>query len=460
MINFRLFVPIILLPLFLIFIYISLGFPENKIFFITNCLILIISYLGMFLHPLKLYSLVKVVFIFTFIFFGLVPLIHDVNNSVIYGDEINILDKINANLIILNGIIFFIFGSYLKANVFDKLINSLPEFKSLNVFYIFIFIFISGLILYKWNFDLKLLLFRGREEVYSDHLVFNNTIDTNYSPKINYHFFTKFIRPMPIILLVMFVYFIKKNEEIFNKNQKLKNYTIFLIILFISILLNFPTGIDRLQTATLYIPFIIIFTKLWEKPFMMQFTLLGGVLVVFEFLDKFRSFDIQKFNFKINMNFLKKGHFDAYENFVRAIEIDFITYGYQLKGAVLFFIPRFLWKEKPIGSGSEIASQLNYEFGGIAMPFIGEGYVNYGIIGSFLFMLILGVILGNMDRVSWNLKNSNKDCLFLYYYYFLFGMVFYLMRGDLLNSFAFIVAFTVSFWVLVLILKILEKLKI
>ena len=125
MINFRLFIPILLLPLILTGIYFSLGFPENKIFFITNCLILIFSFLGMFMHSLKLYSLVKVVFIFIFIFFGLVPLIHEVNNSVIYGNAMNILDKINANLIILNGMIFFIVGSRLI--VADMLKLSIAE---------------------------------------------------------------------------------------------------------------------------------------------------------------------------------------------------------------------------------------------------------------------------------------------------------------------------------------------
>jgi hypothetical protein len=389
-----------------------------------------------------------------------VPLIHQVDNSVIYGNELDIVDKIKANFIILIGMIFFIAGSYLKASFFDKLVNSLPEIKKLNIFYIIIFFLISLLILYKWNFDLNLLIFRGIGQDYSDHLIFNNTIDTNFSPKTSYHFYTKFIRPMPIILLVIFVYFYKKNLKSYNNKQKLIYSTLFLVILLISLLLNFPTGIDRLQTAVFYIPFIIIFTKLWEKPFMMQLTLLGGILTVFEFLDKFRKFNLQEFNFKVDMNFLKKGHFDAYENFVRAIEIDFITYGYQLKGALLFFIPRFLWKDKPIGSGSTLANQLDYNFGGIAMPFIGEGYVNYGSAGSFLFMLLLGIILGNLDRMAWSLKNSNKDCLFLYYYYFLFGLVFYFMRGDLINSVAFISAITASFWVLVLLLKYVAKLRI
>jgi hypothetical protein len=124
----------------------------------------------------------------------------------------------------------------------------------------------------------------------------------------------------------------------------------------------------------------------------MSTSLTAGVFTVFEFLDKFRYFSYESnksFDFKINFNFLKKGHFDAYENFVRAIEIDFITYGDQLQGALLFFVPRFLWKDKPIGSGAALAEKSNYNFGGISMPFIGEGYVNFGTIGSFLFMLLL-----------------------------------------------------------------------
>ena len=93
------------------------------------------------------------------------------------------------------------------------------------------------------------------------------------------------------------------------------------------------------------------------------------------------------------------------------------------------------------------------------MPFIAEGYVNFGIIGSLLFMMFLGIILGNLDRIAWKLKRSNKDCLFLYYYYFLFGLIFFTMRGDLINGIAFISGMTVSFWILVLILGFTARIK-
>ena len=73
-------------------------------------------------------------------------------------------------------------------------------------------------------------------------------------------------------------------------------------------------------------------------------------------------------------------------------------------------LPRTFWQEKPIGSGSTLAHQLDYIFPGVSMPLIGEGYVNFGIIGSLLFMLLFGVLLGNLDRIAWKLKKINK-CL-------------------------------------------------
>ena len=43
---------------------------------------------------------------------------------------------------------------------------------------------------------------------------------------------------------------------------------------------------------------------------------------------------------------------------------------------------------------------MDYIFGGISMPFIGEGYVNFGLIGSLIFMLFLGILLGNLTVLA------------------------------------------------------------
>ena len=55
---------------------------------------------------------------------------------------------------------------------------------------------------------------------------------------------------------------------------------------------------------------------------------------------------------------------------------------------------------------------MDYIFGGISMPFIGEGYVNFGLMGSLLFMLFLGILLGNLDRIYLEFKEI-KQRLFI-----------------------------------------------
>mgnify|MGYP006089875357 FL=1 len=448
--------PIFFLPVILIGIYSVIGIPEDNLFFITNLLILIISFSGMLIYPLRLYSLFKVVFVFIFIFFGIVPLMNEVNNNEIMGGEFDIFDKIKTNFIILIGMLFFIYGGSLKINAFDRIVNSLPDIKKLNIFFYFLFGLIAFIILYRWNFDINALLFWStRVGGY-----FDQVFDIYRDGRINYLMYSRVIRPMPIVLLVIFIYFYKKNKKFFTHNQKLKSLIMLFFLTILSVFLASPTAIARWQSATLYIPFLIIFTRIWEKPYMMQASLLCGLFIVFPFLDKFRSFTSwSQFDFKIDYNWMHEMHFDAYQNFVRVIEIDLITYGNQLIGALLFFIPRSLWVEKPIGSGSYLAIKLDYTFGGISMPFIAEGYINFGLFGSLFFMLFLGIILGNLDRVAWKLKKANKDCLFLYYYYFLFGIIFFTMRGDLINGISMIFGMTLSFWMLVLILGFTARIK-
>ena len=444
MTNLKSFIIFVLSPLIFISIYNITGIPENIFFFITN--------------------LCKMAYIFIFIFFGIIPIINEVSGNVMYGqfradgafvsgDEFDINDKIEANLIILFSILFFIFGGRVKINFFDRLLNYLPEIKKLNYSYYILFFSLSFLILYKWNFDFNSLIYRGTSANILTKAVYDSVMD--------YQLFGRVIRPMLIMLLVIFIYDYNKKKKYLSNNQKLNSLFVFIFLISFAIFLSFPSGLERSQVAMFYIPLLIIFTKFWEKPFMMQSTLLASMFIIFPFLEKFRKFNgFENFKFKIDYVYLKQGHFDGYQNFVRVLEIDLITSGRQLLGALLFFVPRSFWETKPIGSGTLLSEILNLEFYNIAMPLIGDGYINFGIVGSILFMFLFGILLGNLDRVVWKLKRSNESHIFIFYYYFLFGWVFVIMRGDLINAFAVLVGFTAAFWLLVLFLNFLSRIRI
>jgi oligosaccharide repeat unit polymerase len=212
------------------------------------------------------------------------------------------------------------------------------------------------------------------------------------------------------------------------------------------------------MVAALYIPFIIHFSNLWNKPYRLQFSLLISLFFIFPLLNLFRYFNSEEFNLDIikhfDFTFLDSGNFDAYQNFARTINQDFITFGSQLSVVFLFFIPRSIWPSKPYGSGSTLAEINGQSFGNISMPYMAEGYVNFGFLGVALFMFILGVILNSLDYKFWNNK-TEKSTPFTIYYSMLIGLIFFIMRGDLLSSFTYTVGLTISFIVTLKIFKFL-----
>ena len=426
--------------------------PDSSLYFTTNLLILLFSYIGMMVEPNKNFTLSKIVFIFMFFFFGFVPLNDELNGNLYWGGgEIDVFYKIVTNFLILIGIIAFFVGSKVKLNFFNRIISSLPNIRNINIlFFILLFSIIFFLILFVYDFDLLKLLFRG-----TDGYLFDESY-TKLS-QVDHLLFDNFIRPMPILLLIIFLFFHQNNKQACSYCERLILDILLTVFFTAAIFLVSPTSIPRFQAATLYIPLIIIFTNLWDRPYSMQLTLLGGLLFVMPFLDKFREFNYESFEWSINLKFLNHGHFDAYQNFARAIELDFFSGGSQLLGSLLFFIPRSFWEGKPIGSGHALADLAGYKFSNISMPFIAEGYINFGFIGVPLFMFLLGLILGNLDRIAWGMKKKHTYNLFIYFYYLLFGMIFFMMRGDLMSSFAYTVGLTCSFWFLVFLLKYTGK---
>lgn len=438
-----------LFPLILTYIYSVTYLPENNLLLLTNLLVLFLSFIGMVLEPDKKYTLSKLVFVFIFFFFGVVPLNDELNNNLYWsGKQFDILFKIVSNVLIIIGLLAFSIGTKIRLNIASQLVSALPEIKKINIFFVtLVFGAVAFLILYVNSFDLPRLLFRGLAiDLASEAFVELGQMETLL--------FNNFIRSMPILLLVIFFYLYQKNKQSFSNIDRLKFRVVGFLFFVLAIILVAPTSVPRFQAAALYIPLIIVFTKIWERPYWMQVTILGALLVVLPFLDKFRHFNPETFSWSLDLGFLNHGHFDAYQNFVRVIEVDFFSSGQQLLGALLFFVPRSFWESKPVGSGAALAELAGYDFSNISMPFIAEGFINFGVIGVAIFMFLLGLILGNLDRIAWTMKRKGIDGLFLYYYYFLFGMVFFIMRGDLMSSFAYTVGLTVAFWFLVVLLKI------
>ncbi|PIW06326.1 MAG: hypothetical protein COW40_00125 [Cytophagales bacterium CG17_big_fil_post_rev_8_21_14_2_50_40_13] len=438
------------------YIYLLTEIPSSLIFWLTNFLVLLVSFLGMALVPSKPYSLSKLFFVFIFFFFGIVPLVNEVNQTIFWGGgSLSLFDKALTNILILIGMFSFLIGERLRFKSFEfyliKRIYKVQVSRIRLSIVLIVFFVILFLILKYSNFNLIQLLFRGAVSDLLGEVSLNPSMS-----QIEYLLFKNVIRPMPIIFLFLFYYLFLKSKDINIRPSTRISPLVMVSVFFLSVFFLSPTSVSRYMVAALYLPFIFIFTNLWEHKYRMQIYLVGFLVFMMPILDNFRNFDPSNLKFEVGLNYLNQEHFDAYQNFVRVVSENFVTNGLQFLGALLFFVPRSVWPEKPIGSGAQLANDLNYEFANISMPYMAEGYVSFGVAGVILLMILMGFIVGYFDRIAWSVRhlNKSKHHVFIYYYFINFGMLFFMLRGDLMSSFAYTVGISISFVIVFLIFKL------
>ena len=111
-----------------------------------------------------------------------------------------------------------------------------------------------------------------------------------------------------------------------------------------------------------------------------------------------------------------------------------------------------MWPSKPIGSGAFVSANMlmtryNMWFSNISMPFPGEGYANFGVIGIILFAFILSLVSKLTDEFC-----KYNDLRLILSLYVSFHMVF-MLRGDLMSSFAYLVGILLAIFFVPLFLN-------
>lgn len=223
-----------------------------------------------------------------------------------------------------------------------------------------------------------------------------------------------------------------------------------LVLLFLSCP---PTGMSRYAAATIYIGLLLLLFPQLKKNRLFMFVFIFSFIIIFPTMNVFRNISIEQFSMERIINIFKgftneylTGNYDAYTMlmFIRDyVDTLGITWGNQLLGALLFFIPRSLWSAKPIGSGGTVLTNLNYSFTNVSAPLPAEGFINFGLVGTIIFAFAVGFIVARLDKKFWiNGKEIKKvDTTFLGIMYpFLLSLFFFMCRGDLLSTYAYMFA--------------------
>ncbi len=256
-----------------------------------------------------------------------------------------------------------------------------------------------------------------------------------------------YLRPLPLFLFLFSIYYVKSIKLV-----TINEYILIFISGLITLLLNFPTATARFYVFTVYLGIIVYFIKPDHKKAFFYLSLLVISLLGSNILDAFRysdKFSLTNLSIKFNIASFFVGHFDAYENFVHTIqyvELNGITWGNQLLGVLLFWMPRSIWINKPIGTGAFIAQEHLSKYyivynDNLSAPFIEEMYINFHVLGVLFGTFMFGILLGLIDY-GYRLSNLNSRFaqvkpMYALLYPVLLGLLLFLLRGDALSSFAY-----------------------
>lgn len=410
--------------------------------FISSSIIQIISIINIFSKKDQPYSLYKTFYLFSLFFFGIAPLLQFYKSVSLWGSKpLNVNDYLFVNIIIiiillLYQIHYYYFYHYNICNKHKKIVSKLEINNKLNTLQTTLLIFLSLLsfllVFNANNSSILSMLFRGGD--YKELV--------GMSTPTSLIIFRVF---QPLSMMSLLYYILSKSKNIF----------VYIILIISALITCFPLGMARFSAAAMYIPLLLLIVPWLRRNNNFSIAFIIGLLLIFPFLDNFRFYKPGE-PLKIGFNFdmFLQGHFDSYQNFALIVSDNIITWGRQLLGVILFWLPRSIWPDKPIGSGAFIAEEQGFIFSNVSCNYFAEGYINFGFVGIFIFIVALSFLTAKLDKIYWTISVNDKNNYFNVIYYVLIGMLFFILRGDLMSSFAYTIGFLFAIWLVNKVVRI------
>jgi len=393
----------------------------------------------------RIYSLNLIHWFFILTFFSLTPFMQYTGGKFpLWLSEEEGFSICCTNLFIITWVVFYQFGYSIKKFRVSKLFSSLKRFEIgkrgvyLSVYLSFI-IFIGFLFV----FGVKNLLILGAYKEILNSIRFHPLLII----------VDKFLRAIPLLSLAGFILLKKKWA-----NKREWRFLLTALIL-INLLVNNPLASSRYWAGTVVLGFIVmLFRRLNIGRGYLAAALLVGILFLFPLSNELRYKTVETISLSdFRLSGLKTAytspHFDAYEMGVHTLQYvgkEGVTWGRQLLGPLFFWIPRALWRGKPVGSGGVVASYFAYPQINLSCPLPFEGYINFGVIGLIVFAYLIGVLFSSLDEYHWKVSTATSSEVISAYYPFLLGFSFLAMRGDLMSGFSYTVMFIAAGLVLLL----------
>jgi hypothetical protein len=180
-----------------------------------------------------------------------------------------------------------------------------------------------------------------------------------------------------------------------------------------------------------------------------------AALTVFPFLDKYRIEDSTAQRLNITRNsyvesadyLLGKTDYGSVTDIGLAIKLvdeSGLTWGQQLAGAGLFWVPRTIWPDKPDNTAFLLADASGFDNRNIDSPLWAEGYVDFYWVGTAAVLAFAGYLSRGLDQsyISALRSKFQANSVVLALVPVLAGYEFIVIRGSLLQAMLRLVAVT------------------
>jgi hypothetical protein len=174
------------------------------------------------------------------------------------------------------------------------------------------------------------------------------------------------------------------------------------VVVVANVFVNNPISNPRFWFGT--ICFALLYTSprlrrptLWRW---LPVALLLLLIVGFPYADRYR-YSVQSSPVGVIDALTIKGDYDAnaqVANAVAFVDANGHTDGHQIEGALLFWLPRSVWPDKAIDTGTLIGQFINFQNLNLSCPLWAEGYVDFGWLGV---VALLGLVGYFSRRADW-----------------------------------------------------------
>lgn len=435
---------LIALPLFIIFpSYYNPVIPSIDLqFVLLNLIIGAISFTMILIESRRsAFSLHMTHWLFQYTFFFIAPIVQYLNNRFPWGllssNDTKLLNS--GCLVILLWHITWIITSFIVSRKSKNLDPESNFYPSLNIspfrFFALFALTIAMLIYTLSNYGFSGIFTRGATSTIN--------IDSSSVSAI----LRSTGRSLSVVMLIISLYKYK-----YKQNRRKPWFIMTFLSVILALMMNFPSATPRFWAASVYIGLLLSFYRIKSKK-SFTYILLLGLFIIFPMLGYARTAQILSEFFKnigsgsTFLNNILSGDYDAFSMVVytfKYIGIVGVSFGHQLLGVLLFFIPRSFWMSKPIGSGYVVSNELSLSFNNISNPLVAEGLINFGIIGVVLFAVFFSYITKKIDIIYW-FKTDRNQVVVKTLYPFIIGLFFFMSRGDLLSTFSYMVSFSIPF---------------